>query len=451
MRGITLLRAARQAVQAAEPLGWGACGSASSCSSGSGPLRQLSALLGLSGQLAQQQPRHQLQQRAGLAAAGGRRRDDDETDEEEPGLRHNRLKHSARKLLIDRKLAAAEEEQQEEQAVPGEEEESEEAAAQRQHVIRGLLKSLGQEDTSALKFVDSFFDGGQPQEQQQAGAAAAAAGVEQYRGEGGRYAAPGAPLEGAGSPGEGDGGEEEEVEAVLDDDALLVSTPDELDQGEELNLKGMLAGLRPGSRRVVLDKLLSGEIMRSDPAAMAEWQAIQEQYQPPADFRMKVVDVNRTCKGTSTGGLYRYGCMVVVGNGNGVLGWGQGKAGEVNDAVNKAYLRACRNLFPVPRYADHTIPEPIKSKFGQVKLTLYPKASGNGIMANALLREICKMAGIHDVGIKQHGSRNVRNAVKCLFKAFDKMRTEEQIAAEAVQRGSFVVKMPPGRYRNLRG
>jgi small subunit ribosomal protein S5 len=56
----------------------------------------------------------------------------------------------------------------------------------------------------------------------------------------------------------------------------------------------------------------------------------------------QVVDVNRTCKGTRSGGLYRYSTMVVVGNGEGVLGWGQGKAAEVNDAVRKAYLRACK-------------------------------------------------------------------------------------------------------------
>lgn len=142
-----------------------------------------------------------------------------------------------------------------------------------------------------------------------------------------------------------------------------------------------LHGLRTGSRRIVLQKLLTGGILRADPQAMREWQELQTQFKPPDDFRMKVrcaaacwlalaaapagwahllaakpgawtlttlprvlppsplslqvVDVSRTCKGTSTGGLYRYSCMVVVGNGNGVLGWGQGKAAEVNDAVQK--------------------------------------------------------------------------------------------------------------------
>jgi small subunit ribosomal protein S5 len=58
--------------------------------------------------------------------------------------------------------------------------------------------------------------------------------------------------------------------------------------------------------------------------------------------------------------------MVVVGNGNGVLGWGQGKAAEVNDSVQKAFQRACRNLYPISRYNDHTITEPMNAKYGQV-------------------------------------------------------------------------------------
>ena len=64
----------------------------------------------------------------------------------------------------------------------------------------------------------------------------------------------------------------------------------------------------PPARSVVLAKLLAGGILRADPAAMREWEAIQGQFKPPEDFRMKVVDVNRTCKGTRTGGLYRYRC-----------------------------------------------------------------------------------------------------------------------------------------------
>lgn len=440
MRAVCVLRAARQAVLAAEPLGCGlageACGSSSS-SAAVAPLRQLSSLLHLTAP-PQQQP-HQRQQRAGLAA---RRREDDDEDELPEGLRHaSKLSPAERKHLAERRLWQQKNEdlELEEELAAGTA-----AAEERKEVIQGLLRGMTGQD-AASNFVSSFFD-----ERQQSAPGAAAA--LRYKGEGGRYA-PGAAAA-AGDDG-GDLDDEDVLEKELDEEAveggaMEVSLPQQLDEKEEFDLMSKLQGLRQGSRRIVLDKLLRGGIMRADPSAMREWQQIQGQFQPPDDFRMKVVHVNRTSKGTSTGGLQRYGCLVVVGNGNGVLGWGQGKAAEVNDAVQKAYHRACRNLYPVPRYNGHTIPEAIKSKYGQVKLTLYPKASGCGITANNLMREICKMAGIHDIGIKVHGSRNVRNAVKCLFQALDKMRTEDQIAEEAEAKGSFVVTMPPGRYRHLR-
>jgi hypothetical protein len=96
-----------------------------------------------------------------------------------------------------------------------------------------------------------------------------------------------------------------------------VDLPSALDAEEEVNLLGKLQGLRPGSQRVLLQKMLEGGIMRADPSAMREWEAIQEQFKPPPEFRMKVVDVNRTCKGTRTGGLYRYR----YGRGQGLAGW----------------------------------------------------------------------------------------------------------------------------------
>ncbi|KAI7844101.1 hypothetical protein COHA_002241 [Chlorella ohadii] len=462
-----LQRAARQAAAGSEPLG---SIQLRSCGPGAAPLAQLTSLLGW-----------QVHQAAGYAA---HHRGDAEEEEEELAAaahsgrphRHSKLSHSARRQLIERKLAAAEEEEEEDQrlAAAALEEEAEALIGDlksrtpvsyaRRQQIRSLLSDLGRDaaDDSAAAFVTSFFG-----ERQQADYArlATAAGISlkekplvighggrgpslAYRGEAGRYAPPTEPLAGSSD-------EEEEQEEVVEDEeamegAMEVSVPEELDQQEEFNLMSKLQGLRPGSRRIVLAGLLAGGILRADPQAMKEWQEIQTQFQPPDDFRMKVVDVNRTCKGTRTGGLYRYSCMVVVGNGNGVLGWGQGKAAEVNEAVQKAYQRACRNLYPIPRYNDHTITEAINAKYGQVKVVMYPKSSGTGIMANSLMREICKMAGIHDVGIKLHGSRNVRNAVKCVFKAFDMMRTEEEIERGAAQKGGVVVKMPPGRFRQLR-
>lgn len=239
----------------------------------------------------------------------------------------------------------------------------------------------------------------------------------------------------------------EEGERDAGNKGLDIDVPEPLSNSGEKEILAELKGLRRGSQRIVLQKLLQGGMLRADPTAMAEWQEIQKIYRPPEEFRMKVVDVNRTCKGTRSGGLYRFSAMVVVGNGEGVLGWGQGKATEVGDAVRKAYQRACRNLYPIPRFNGHTIPEPTSAKFGKVKVTMYPKAAGQGMVASSLVADICKLAGIYDIGVKVHGSRNPKNTVKCLFVAFDGMRTFEEVLNSNNKGGEVInVAVPPGRF-----
>ena len=232
--------------------------------------------------------------------------------------------------------------------------------------------------------------------------------------------------------------------------AIAIATPPPLNDTEEENVLQELKGLRRGSQRVVLQRLLQGGMLRADPKAMDEWKQIQSSFRPPEGFRMKVVDVNRTCKGTRSGGLYRFSAMVVVGNGDGVLGWGQGKAAEVNEAVRKAFHRACQNLYPIPRFNRHTIPEPVTATFGKVKVVMYPKASGRGIVASTLVADICKLAGIHDIGVKIHGSRNPRNTVKCVFEAFDGMKTQEEILEAGRKDGRVLLSVPCGRFGRLK-
>lgn len=295
------------------------------------------------------------------------------------------------------------------------------ATAPRQQKIRDLVRAMANDDETKRAtgaFLDIFFAGVHP-------------------------AMPGSVGADAGPQG------------IVDDDAINsaagtfeLGTPAPRDDEAEVEVLSELRGLRRGSQRVVLQKLLQGGMLRADPAAMAEWNEIQAAFRPPEGFRMKVVDVNRTCKGTRSGGLYRFSAMVVVGNGEGVLGWGQGKAAEVAAAVRKAYQRACRNLYPIPRYNAHTIPEPATATFGKVKVIMYPKAAGRGTVASSLVTHICKLAGIHDIGVKVHGSRNPRNTVKCLFKAFDEMRTHEEIMT-AGDGSSITLALPPGRYGRL--
>ena len=114
----------------------------------------------------------------------------------------------------------------------------------------------------------------------------------------------------------------------------------------------------------------------------------------------------------------------------GLLGHGTGKAAELVPAIRKASLRAMNNLSYVPRYESFTILHPVDTKYGKCKLRMYPLASGSGIRANDLLGTIANLAGICDIGIKTHGSRNARNSVKAMFQAFGQLNTIEKKAQE---------------------
>lgn len=141
--------------------------------------------------------------------------------------------------------------------------------------------------------------------------------------------------------------------------------------------------------------------------------------QDESRMKMKIVDVNRVSKGAKAGSMMRYSALIVVGNANGVLGFGKGKAADANSAVKKANAHALRNLTYVPRYHGHTVHYPITCFMGKTKLIMEPRSSGTGVTASRLMSAICKLAGIQDVMIKIQGSRNARNSVQALFKALD--------------------------------
>jgi ribosomal protein S5 len=237
-----------------------------------------------------------------------------------------------------------------------------------------------------------------------------------------------------------DEGDEGSLEAVL---AAGESSSNIDTRNEDIILRE-LKGLRRGSRRVVLQKLLQGGILQADPMAAEELRKIERSFRPPPGFRMKVVHINRTCKGTRSGGLFRFSALVVVGNSEGVLGWGYGKSVEVANAVQKAQQSAYRNLYPIPRHNGHTITEPVTATFGKTKVIMYPKSSGRGIVANPMLASICQLAGIYDIGIKVHGSRNAQNTIKCLFAAFDQLKSEEDIVG--VRNGMVTIPTLTGRF-----
>lgn len=200
-------------------------------------------------------------------------------------------------------------------------------------------------------------------------------------------------------------------------------------------------------QKFMLQQLLSGDTLAKEYLAEVKEEERdfkkQNEDQPFGGFRMKIVDINRTCKGTRAGGMWRFSCMVVVGNGQGVLGFGSGKAGDVNSAVAKAHARAMRNLTVVHRYRQSTVYGPAVSKFGKVTVYVYPKGQGHGLKASYLMYDICRLAGIRDIGIKVHGSRNPRNSVKALFNAFAMIRDPREVAAE---QGMVVRELAVGKF-----
>lgn len=183
--------------------------------------------------------------------------------------------------------------------------------------------------------------------------------------------------------------------------------------------------------------------MEIDTEGREQVEALQKPKALPPNLKVRVVDVKRTSKGTRGGGLSRMSALVVVGNGAGVLGLGQGKASELGQAVKKATRNALKSLQPVPRFNEHTVTQALNTKVGQVRMNIYPKSAGSGIVAQPTLRAMAKLAGIHDVGIKVHGSCAKSNVVKCLFQALCGQQSAEEIMR---QPGMVVVPVVPGRF-----
>jgi small subunit ribosomal protein S5 len=146
------------------------------------------------------------------------------------------------------------------------------------------------------------------------------------------------------------------------------------------------------------------------------------------DLKEKVVDINRVAKVVKGGRTFRFSAIVVVGDGNGHVGVGNGKAAEVPDAIKKAIEDAKKNLIEVPMY-ETTIPHEIIGHFGSGRVLLKPGKVGTGLIAGGAARSVLELAGYKDIRTKNLGSNNSRNAVYATMKALKEMRTAEQVAA----------------------
>ncbi|MBR4111288.1 MAG: 30S ribosomal protein S5 [Clostridia bacterium] len=146
------------------------------------------------------------------------------------------------------------------------------------------------------------------------------------------------------------------------------------------------------------------------------------------DLKEKVVAINRVAKVVKGGRTFRFSALVVVGDGEGHVGVGNGKAAEVPDAIKKAIDDAKKNLVEVP-IVDTTIPHEIIGSFGAGKVLLKPAAEGTGLLSGGATRSVLELAGYKNIRTKNLGSNNPRNAVYATIKALSDLRTVEQVAA----------------------
>ncbi|MCA8831711.1 30S ribosomal protein S5 [Hymenobacter pini] len=146
-----------------------------------------------------------------------------------------------------------------------------------------------------------------------------------------------------------------------------------------------------------------------------------------SDLKEKVVAINRVAKVVKGGRRFSFSAIVVVGDGNGTVGYGLGKANEVTDAIAKGIDDAKKNLVKVPLY-KHTVPHIMEGKFSGGYVLVQPAAAGTGVIAGGAMRAVFESAGIKDVLAKSKGSSNPHNVVKATFDALLKMRDPMQIA-----------------------
>ncbi|HMQ07119.1 MAG TPA: 30S ribosomal protein S5 [Saprospiraceae bacterium] len=147
------------------------------------------------------------------------------------------------------------------------------------------------------------------------------------------------------------------------------------------------------------------------------------------ELKEKLVSLQRVAKVTKGGRTFSFSALVVVGDGNGTVGQGLGKARDVSESIAKAVDDAKKNLVKVPVFKG-TIPHDQKGKFGAGKVYIKPAADGTGVIAGGAMRAVLEIAGIHNVLAKSQGSSNPHNVVKATIDALTKLRTPQEVAKD---------------------
>lgn len=145
------------------------------------------------------------------------------------------------------------------------------------------------------------------------------------------------------------------------------------------------------------------------------------------ELKDRLVAINRVTKVTKGGRTFSFSAIVVVGNEDGIVGWGLGKASEVTTAISKGVEAAKKNLVKIP-VLKGTIPHEQIAKFGGAQVLLKPASHGTGVKAGGAMRAVLESVGIHDILAKSKGSSNPHNLVKATFQALLELRDAYTVA-----------------------